>query len=477
MSGPVIREEEISGVNADLLMEASSDHEGLNQRFGTDTSSNRMTYADYSQSVRSNALGNVAVASAPMFYRIRPSRQVSSEEWAEYNIVAREHTAGELHSFYRAKFLREGPKSTLDSQALNVRRPYYSGVIPRMGTVASICVMTSEGELLSLMKAPGGESKHFTDFTLVSWQHSPAERHQVTESFGTDYLKVFGRRAQYITFAGILIDSTDFNWKSVFLYNWDQTLRATRLVELDARAMLTTEDLVFEGYFLKMNVSKRGSNNRMVPFQAVFYAREVHITDPNIVAVTDAASLGSIIKSSSKQHREMALEGTKDGARAIMERLGSQRLSAIKKPKEGRRWKKGDPAYAEMGRGMENASVAYWTLREPGTAGAHTGQEVAFLMGGGDEMERVPDADQGEEYTATTGLGSRMEGHTIGANTGSTAAIGATNAQGRIDLFRDAATEVGDVAHDEPSGEVVPPPPDPVHDGIWDQATALAESS
>jgi hypothetical protein len=128
-----------------------------------------------------------------------------------------------------------------------------------------------------------------------------------------------------------LIDTPDFNWKAAFLQNWETTLRATRLVELDARVVITVEDIVAEGYFLKLDVSKKSSNPKLAAFQSMFYARTLQITDPNIVS----SQVGQNLQALRDEARERAKEGRRN-SEAQAEAIGGLFSQAHKKLGEDR---------------------------------------------------------------------------------------------------------------------------------------------
>lgn len=237
-----------------------------------------------------------------------PPRTIPAGDWEDFNSTG-DAVGGAMR---RSAFFDRQFQSTAsaDVEERPVFRRPYSGSVPRRGAPAHLSVVTFDGQVIPLVKAPTGVVKYYSDFTLANWRWALVERQQVTESFGTEFLKVFGQRPNMIRFSGILIDTPDYNWKATFLRNWETTLRATRLVELNARIILVVEDIVAEGYFSSLDLSKAVSNEKIVPFQASFYARSVHLTDPNIVS----SEIGSKLRFLREEAQQRADEQRRQNA-------------------------------------------------------------------------------------------------------------------------------------------------------------------
>jgi hypothetical protein len=92
------------------------------------------------------------------------------------------------------------------------------------------------------------QSDAWTDWLLQSVRESRVEKTQIVETFGDTYLYAFGQKPRALVFNGILMNTTDYNWRAVFWQNWDNFFRATRLIEKNARMYISWDDLVVEGY-------------------------------------------------------------------------------------------------------------------------------------------------------------------------------------------------------------------------------------
>ena len=327
-------------MNAERSLETSSAYDIVDQR--NETPGERRKREDgtapnkereVSQAVKSASLGSRGGSSSgrkQAFAAISPPRNIERGDWDAYE--GRGDSMSGLFdratSFLGRSFSAEDVADAAERPLF--RRPY-DGTEPRAGSPAKLSVVTYDGKLVPLVKSPGGTTKYFSDFTLAGWQAAPTERHQITETFGVEFLKVFGRRPHFISLSGVLIDTPDFNWKAVFLQNWETTLRATRLVQLNARVVITVEDIVAEGYFLKLTVSKKASNNKIAAFQSAFYAKSIQITDSNIISTQVGTSLKALraeAAEAAKDRRRRSgdkLEGFGETFRKTQEKLGEER--------------------------------------------------------------------------------------------------------------------------------------------------------
>jgi hypothetical protein len=68
------------------------------------------------------------------------------------------------------------------------------------------------------------------------------------QTFGRDYLYVFGEKPRALTFQATLMNTLDMNWRGQFWENWDNRFRAERLIEQDARMYIGWDDILVEGY-------------------------------------------------------------------------------------------------------------------------------------------------------------------------------------------------------------------------------------
>lgn len=111
-----------------------------------------------------------------------------------------------------------------------------------------------------------GATYNYSNFIIQSIVESRQEKAQVLETFGDTFVFFFGERPRILQVSGILMNTLDFNWRTEFWYNYENTLRGTKLVEQNARIYLFYDDLVVEGYMLGANAQDLAENPYHIPF-------------------------------------------------------------------------------------------------------------------------------------------------------------------------------------------------------------------
>jgi hypothetical protein len=181
-----------------------------------------------------------------------------------------------------------GSRVTASNETNHIRRPT-RGLTLKEDTFATLTVVSrKDGKQLSLVDAGsrrrdsdtgqilevlGSDGSHkratdiYSNFLLQTVQEERVEKSQILETFGEPYIFFFGERARVQNFAGILINSADFNWEAEWWYNYDNLLRGTRCVESDARIYLSYDDTLVSGYMMSSNAVKDTNNPRFVNFQ------------------------------------------------------------------------------------------------------------------------------------------------------------------------------------------------------------------
>ncbi len=120
-------------------------------------------------------------------------------------------------------------------------------------------------------KKSGPNSAAWTDWILQSVQENRVEKTQIVETFGSSYLYAFGERPRSLVFNGLLLNTADYNWRSIFWENWDNYFRATRLVELNARMYISWDDIVVEGYPINAVAAQTADSPNAMTFSFNFY--------------------------------------------------------------------------------------------------------------------------------------------------------------------------------------------------------------
>jgi hypothetical protein len=156
---------------------------------------------------------------------------------------------------------------------INVRRPL-RGIQVKKDTYAVLRVLTATGKDIPLFDSGStnidgngvGTSTYYSNYIVQQISESRAEKQQIIETFGEDYVYFFGEQPRFLDVRGCLINTADFNWKSEFWANYEQNLRGTRLVEQNARVYFYFDDVVVEGYILSANTTATSDNPHMLPF-------------------------------------------------------------------------------------------------------------------------------------------------------------------------------------------------------------------
>ena len=166
-------------------------------------------------------------------------------------------------------------QGALTSQSsASIRRPF-RGIEIKDDTYATLKVITASGEDIPLV-ASGGEiaatsgnmttagskipskikstrknaTNSYSNFIIQSISDTRQEKAQFMETFGDTYIFFFGEKPRILTVQGLLFNTLDFNWRTEFWHNYENYLRGTKLVELNARIYLHWDDIVVEGYML-----------------------------------------------------------------------------------------------------------------------------------------------------------------------------------------------------------------------------------
>lgn len=140
---------------------------------------------------------------------------------------------------------------------------------------------TQKGEQRKLVPGKPGENKSavWTDWILQSVQESRVEKTQVVETFGDSYFYAFGQKPRSIAFSGLLMNTVDYNWRSIFWKNWDEYFRATKLVERGARVYIQWDEIIVEGYPINAICSEVADSPNAMKFSfTLFVTRYVNLS-------------------------------------------------------------------------------------------------------------------------------------------------------------------------------------------------------
>ena len=154
----------------------------------------------------------------------------------------------------------------------SVRRPF-RGLELRDPVSAYMKLVRRDGSTVQLLDSSDrtGRSAEYSNFILQSVQDQRMEKQQILETFGADYLMLFGPAPHFLQVSAMLIHSLDFDWKTEFLENYEKYLRGTRAIEQGARTYLFYDGAIVEGYILNAQVSETADNPQLVPLSFQFF--------------------------------------------------------------------------------------------------------------------------------------------------------------------------------------------------------------
>jgi hypothetical protein len=107
----------------------------------------------------------------------------------------------------------------------------------------------------------------YSNFLLQHVHEDRMEKTQILETFGEPYIFLYGERPRIITFQGVLLNTSDFNWEAEWWYNYDNYLRGTKAVENDARAFISYDTTLVSGYIISASAEKDSSQPYYLQFQ------------------------------------------------------------------------------------------------------------------------------------------------------------------------------------------------------------------
>lgn len=200
----------------------------------------------------------------------------------------------------------------------HVRRPV-RGTQPKAETFATLEVKTKDGKNLLLFDSGGAVDKggksftpRYSNFLMQSIQESRVEKSQMVETFGPTYIFFFGERPSVFNISGMLLNSSDFNWKAEFWENYDRYLRGTQCVTNATRVYLSYDDIVLQGYILSANVDNDSEKPELCPFgfQMVIsnYLNTSSIGDPKFPIISPTAV--TEVNETFNQSEESKIRGT-----------------------------------------------------------------------------------------------------------------------------------------------------------------------
>lgn len=158
-----------------------------------------------------------------------------------------------------------------------VRRPL-RGIETKTDTYALLRVIREDGSEIPLYDSSGTPNflkrnaatkyRSYSNFLIQNLQDTRVEKSQLVQTFGEHWIFFFGQRPRSIAFQGLLLNTTDFNWKAEWWENYENYLRGTALVENNARLYLFYDNVILEGYLLQSQTVDTEQMPNAVAFNA-----------------------------------------------------------------------------------------------------------------------------------------------------------------------------------------------------------------
>jgi hypothetical protein len=153
-----------------------------------------------------------------------------------------------------------------------VRRPT-KGFQTKKDSYALLEVKTRTGQNLLMIDSGGSIDNgnisygpRNSNFLIQSIDEQRAEKVQMVETFGPLYLFWFGERPTMLSASGVLLNSSDFNWKNEFLANYDMYLRGTQCAQNKTIIHFSYDDVIRTGFIQSCSVSQGSELNELVNF-------------------------------------------------------------------------------------------------------------------------------------------------------------------------------------------------------------------
>lgn len=197
---------------------------------------------------------------------------------------------------------RQGNQGEKEKRGVVGRREAaYRGITPKDESIASLRIIANldllTGQVNQTGLQTGGLTIYGTDqFILQNVAEPDDEKVQIVETFGEPIAFFYGRRPRMYTYSGILLNGSDSIpnqgkglsedekrntystlWRDNFKMAYELFLRGTKAARFRARAYLTYDRVVREGFIIRSNISQ-DIRPGMVNFMfSMFVTREVSL--------------------------------------------------------------------------------------------------------------------------------------------------------------------------------------------------------
>ncbi len=197
-----------------------------------------------------------------------------------------------------AEAVRSGQDNRRQAAIVARRNNILRGITPKEESVASLRIIGSVQALSGLVprniQQTGGLLIYGTDQFLLQGTSEPdSEKVQIVETFGDPVAYFYGRRPRIYSYRGILYNTGDVFptnisegsepdgssglWRDNFKLAYDLFLRGTRTTRFRARAYLTYDRVLREGYIVRSSIEQDINPNHVQFTFSMFITRELNL--------------------------------------------------------------------------------------------------------------------------------------------------------------------------------------------------------
>lgn len=176
-----------------------------------------------------------------------------------------------------------------------------------------------------LQKMTAGRS--YADFLITDLSYGFNEKIQLTQVFGDHSVAyAFGAAPVVLNITGVLTDDIDNDWFVGFMLAYKDFLRGTQLARNFELAELTTNNAIFLGAIMGINVNQNSGNDALVQFSMTFLVRGFDFYSASEI---DQEYLDSVENLATKMDGSFSLKSLKDSAKEAASSTVSQVTSTL----------------------------------------------------------------------------------------------------------------------------------------------------
>ena len=130
-----------------------------------------------------------------------------------------------------------------------------------VSTAASVGAFGDSGDAIQASTAP-----YTNNFLVTAMTEAREEKFQILETFGEEFVFLFGERPRFVDITGTLINSNSHHWKREWWLNYNKFLRGTKAVENQAIVRLHIDETTIGGFILSASTQEVAEQPRRLQF-------------------------------------------------------------------------------------------------------------------------------------------------------------------------------------------------------------------